>query len=137
MSRFISILVGKEEVPPVQTRASGVLHLRVNQNQTLLRYKLRLSNINKLTRAHLHLAPRGINGPIVAILFNTTTSGISTPLGIITGTIRSTDLTGPLENSTIAELVNQIRQGNIYTNAHNERFPNGVIRGQVRSSISQ
>ncbi|SDX39540.1 CHRD domain-containing protein [Marininema mesophilum] len=135
MSRFTANLVGREEVPPVKTKTTGVLNLKVNQSETLICYRLRVFNIKKLTQAHLHLAPRGENGPVVAFLFGPTTPGISTPEGTITGTIRSADLVGPLKNKTIADLITQIRQGNIYANVHNERFPNGVIRGQVRRLI--
>ncbi|GGE07385.1 CHRD domain-containing protein [Marinithermofilum abyssi] len=134
MRKFVAVLSGQEEVPPVRTRAFGILKLKVNKKQTQLRYRLTVFNLRKFTQAHLHLAPRGVNGPIVAFLFGLTVPGISVNRGRVTGTIKNGDLIGPLQGMTIANLVRQIRRGNIYVNAHTEQNPDGEIRGQVRKA---
>ncbi|MFC4077783.1 CHRD domain-containing protein [Salinithrix halophila] len=132
MREFFAVLSGKEEVPPVQTGAFGFLQLKGNESHTQLWYRLKVFHLRKFTQAHLHLAPRGENGPIVAFLFGRTVPGISVTKGRVTGTIQSGDLVGPLQGMTITDLVRQIRQGNIYGNAHTEQNPSGEIRGQVR-----
>ncbi|GGE29119.1 CHRD domain-containing protein [Marinithermofilum abyssi] len=132
MRRFRAVLRGSEEVPPVRTNASGTANFVLSRNGRRLSYVLRVNNIRRFTQAHIHLGARGVNGPVVAFLFGLTTPGISVDRGVVRGTIRANDLVGPLQGRTLAVLVQQMRRGNTYVNAHTEQNPDGEIRGQIR-----
>ncbi|MCR8845005.1 CHRD domain-containing protein [Paenibacillus sp. SC116] len=128
---FKAVLRGRNEVPPVKTKASGIAVLKVINNGTQIRFRLAVRNISKVLQAHIHLGRKGANGPIVAFLFGTTKFPISVKKGFVTGVLTSNDLVGPLAGRTIADLVSEIRSGNAYVNVHTVKHPNGEIRGQL------
>jgi hypothetical protein len=131
-SIFHAILEGEEEVPPVDSDAKGAAVFRTSNDETELNYKLVVANIEDVTAAHIHLAPRGENGPIVAFLFDPEepTEGITNGV-LAEGTITSADLVGPLERSTLSELIDEMEAGNTYVNVHTVEHPSGEIRGQI------
>ncbi len=131
-SIFHAILEGEEEVPPVDSDAKGAAVFRTSNDETELNYKLVVANIEDVTAAHIHLAPRGENGPIVAFLFDPEepTEGITNGV-LAEGTITSADLVGPLEGATLSELIDEIEAGNTYVNVHTVEHPSGEIRGQI------
>jgi hypothetical protein len=129
--QFFSVLRGKNEVPPVKTRATGFLGLASNPFQTKLYYSLRINNIQKATVAHLHLGTAGENGPVVAFLFGPVKPGISLTQGLVTGTLTRYELTGPLKGQTIRDLIRLMEEEKIYVNVHTQQKPDGEIRGQV------
>lgn len=138
IATFRARLRGRNEVPPVRTNASGTAVVtevvrRVSGRRRLrLRFRLRLFDIRRVTQAHIHLGRPGENGPVVAFLFGPNRRGVTFINGIITGTLRDSDLVGPLRGSTIRRLVREIERGNAYVNVHTRRFPDGEIRGQLR-----
>jgi hypothetical protein len=62
--RFAVKLTGAQEVPPVSTTAEGNARFTKVSN-TKMTYTLMASNINEVSAAHIHLAPRGEDGPVV------------------------------------------------------------------------
>jgi hypothetical protein len=131
-SIFHAILEGEEEVPPVDSDAKGAAVFRTSNDGTELNYKLVVANIEDVTAAHIHLAPRGENGDIVAFLFNPETPTDGREFEILAeGTITSEDLVGPLEGSTLSELIDEMEAGNTYVNVHTVEHPSGEIRGQI------
>jgi len=87
-----------------------------------------------VTGTHIHSGKQGENGPVEAGLFNPSMSG--PPTGAIngqlkTGTITSSNLTGPLAGQQISALVNMIRSGGAYVNVHTIQNQNGEVRGQI------
>lgn len=132
-THIIAILIGAKEVPSVETRALGFAHFQLNsENNAILDYKLMLTNIKEVTQAHLHLAPRRENGPIVAFLLDFRALPISIVTGILKGSIDASDLVGPLAGMTLDDLIREMEMGNIYVNVHTTAHPIGEIRGQVR-----
>ncbi|TVX88120.1 CHRD domain-containing protein [Paenibacillus agilis] len=129
---FKAVLRGRNEVPPVKTKAAGIAVLKVINNGTQIRFKLAVRNISKVLQAHIHLGRKGATGPIVAFLFGTTKFPISVKKGFVTGVLTSNDLVGPLAGRTIADLVAEIRSGNAYVDVSTLKHPNGEIRGQLR-----
>lgn len=129
-------LSGAEEVPAVDTRATGQAIFKLSADGTELHYKLIVANIEDVMMAHIHLAPAGENGDVVVWLYP---DGPPPQLiegrfqGVLaTGTITDADLVGPLVGATMADLIEEIESGNTYVNVHTEANPGGEVRGQIR-----
>lgn len=139
-----TFLSGAEEVPVRETKAKGLLTLKFSHDRQSIHYALVVSRIDNVLQAHLHLGPRGENGPIVAWLYPDAPPAVWLPgrtEGLLSyGSI--TQLYGPMEGRTIEELWAEIKAGNVYVNVHTNDmegetntgpgdFPGGEIRGQV------
>lgn len=113
-------LTGAAEVSPGDPDGSGSASLTLNSGQEEICFELAWSNIAAPTRAHIHRAPAGQNGPIVVFFFDTV---IANPI--------------PVTNSGCVDVprdvVKEIRQNpdGFYVNIHNAEFPGGAIRGQL------
>jgi hypothetical protein len=144
--QFRALLTGDNEVPPVDTQATGRIKLIANPQQTALDYQISLSDLNGVvTGAHIHKGSAGTNGPVIAnlntgnafagALASTSGSGgsgsTSTSVG---GTITSADLKGPLAGKQVTDLIRLIEDGKAYVNVHTHQNSNGEIRGQLKSS---
>ncbi|WP_090689447.1 CHRD domain-containing protein [Bacillus sp. 166amftsu] len=129
---FIAKLGGREEVPSVCTNAFGIAQFRINDDFTILPFKLVVHDIERVTAAHIHLGEGVENGPVVVFLFGPVTRGISVDRGVVTGTITASDLVGPLQGISLLDLVRKMGAGNTYVNVHTEKHPNGEIRGQIK-----
>jgi hypothetical protein len=131
---FHAHLSGAEEVPPVDTQATGQAIFQLRSDG--LHYKLIVANIENVTMAHIHLAPAGANGPVVAWLYPDGPPPELIPGrfdGVLAeGVITNNDLVGPLANKNLDDLLDAIRAGNTYVNVHTSQFPPGEIRGQIR-----
>jgi hypothetical protein len=132
----VAHLSGGEEVPPVDTRATGQAVFRLSRDGESLAYRLIVANIENVTMAHIHLAPAGVNGPVVAWLYpdgppaqlvEGRSSGV-----LATGTITADDLVGPLAGASLDDLLDAMRAGNTYVNVHTSQHPPGEVRGQIR-----
>ena len=128
---YSATLSGAEEVPMVDTDASGRATFQAIKNGTLLNYQLRVKDIEGVTQAHIHLGAPGTNGGVVAFLFGFDAEGMSGNGKLATGKITDADLIGALSGMTIADLITQIEAGNAYVNVHTFANPGGEIRGQV------
>src|SRR5882724_11691860 len=62
-------LSGAEEVPPVNTQASGINRIAVIGDKTVTG-SVEVRNLDA-TAAHIHLAPKGQNGPVIISLVKT------------------------------------------------------------------
>lgn len=129
---FFANLNGSEEVPPVDTRANGLIKFKVSSDGRRIGYKLTVNNLANFTQAHIHLGHRGTNGPVVAFLFGPVDPGISVNKGVVEGVITANDLVGPLERASIIDLLRLMRTGRAYVNAHTAQHPDGEIRGQIK-----
>jgi hypothetical protein len=128
-------LSGANEVPAAMTSAQGQAIFQLNRAGDELSYRLIASNIENVTMAHIHLAPAGSNGPVVAWLYP---SGPPAQLipgrhnGVLaTGVIRAENLVGLLAGQSLSALVAEIEAGNAYVNVHTSQYPGGEIRGQI------
>ncbi|MGH7320750.1 MAG: CHRD domain-containing protein [Candidatus Rokuibacteriota bacterium] len=145
---FGTPLSGAEEVPARPTKARGSAIFQLNAAGDTLTYQLIVANIENVFMAHIHREAVGANGPIVVWLYPST-APVAGPVGggridgvIAEGTITAADLVGPLVGMPLSALLNAIRSGNAYVNAHTNDglaptntgpgdFPGGEIRGQV------
>jgi len=143
---FSAVLTGDNEVPPVNTDATGKIKLFANPQQSTLDYQLSISDLNGVvTGAHIHKGSIGINGPVVATLktgntfagasaSTSGTDGGGSTSTSVSGTITSADLKGPLAGKQITDLIRLIEDGKAYVNVHTDQNSNGKIRGQLKSS---
>lgn len=129
-------LRGDEEVPPVETEATGEIEVAFTKSGDEARFELEIENGLNLTQAHLHCAPDGQNGPVVVTLFEDQSGKDLVDGVLVTGTITAADIEGTGEDceaavNNIADLQDAIDNGLIYVNVHSERYPAGEIRGQL------
>lgn len=126
---------GAAEVPANDSRAQGVALLRLSADGSALHYRLIVANIENVLMAHIHLAPAGANGAVVAWLYPSAPPPSLIPgrtQGTLAeGTITAASLVGPLAGASLADLVAAIESGGAYVNVHTSQFPGGEIRGQL------
>jgi CHRD domain len=130
---FDARLTGASEVPPVQTNASGFadLDVEMEDGQRVVDYHLYVSNIDRVTQAHIHQGNSSENGPIIVPLFNA-----SAPTGPVTGQLAEGHITpanfvGPIQGMQLDDLIALMQNGTAYVNVHTEQNPQGEIRGTV------
>ena len=128
---FRAHLSGGEEVPPVTTKATGQAVFQLNPSGTALRFRLIVANIDDVVAAHIHCAPKGVNGPVGVTLFS---GGPSSANGILArGTITAPDAFGNFCGwADLGAVVAAMQSGNTYVNVHTLVNLPGEIRGQVR-----
>lgn len=119
---FTAKLAGNNEVPPINTQATGMAQFQLSPDGKELNYDLSATSLNGFMMAHIHQGKAGENGqPITA------------PLSMGKGKIASSDLQGPLAGKQISDLVNIMKNGGTYVNVHTQQNQNGEIRGQIMS----
>lgn len=134
---FFAKLRGSEEVPPVRTDAFGLTKFKVSRDERKIGFRLTVNNLSNFTQAHIHKGERGVNGPVVVFLFGPVDPDISVNKGIVEGIITAEDLVGPLEGRPLSELIDLMREGKAYVNAHTAQNPEGEIRGQIKPFRSE
>jgi hypothetical protein len=132
---FRAHLNSAAEVPPADTRAQGQAVFQLSKDGTELSYKLIVANIENVTMAHIHLAPAGVNGPVVAWLYPSAPPAQLIPGRsngpLAEGTITAANLVGPLAGQSLDALITALEEGNAYVNVHTSQFPGGEVRGQI------
>ena len=106
-------LTGYEESPPVTTTATGSGTVTINADMTVS-VNITTSGI-MATAAHIHIAPRGQNGPVIVPF---TKSGDNSWTA------------APGAKLTQAQY-EAYRAGGLYVNVHSEANRGGEIRGQI------
>jgi hypothetical protein len=111
-------LTGAEQVPPVQTPASGAADLTYDPATRVVTWSVTYSGLSgPATMAHFHgPAAAGKNGP-VTIWLSKKGEPVASP---ITG-----------EATLTPEQAQQFTAGDWYINVHTQANPGGEIRGQV------
>ncbi len=133
---FAANLSGAEEVPPVNTIASGEAEFELNRNETALHFRIEVEDITNVFMGHIHMGPRGVNGPVVVWLFPRAANLVGprySGSAEFSGTITAADLVGPLASKTIKDLADLLRRGGAYANVHTNAHPAGEARGQIFS----
>jgi hypothetical protein len=126
-------LTGDEEVPPVQTDATGVIEI-ISMGANSIAYSVNATNIEDATAGHVHLGKEGKNGPVVITLFK-----YDSPTNQVAenGTITADRLEGLMTGKQISDLATAGANGTLYINIHTEQHPNGEIRGQGENPTTQ
>jgi len=107
-------LAGSEEVPPVQSAASGKGTITVNDDKTVSGSVM--TKGVKGTMAHIHEAAPGENGGVIIPLTKKGDNEWVVPAGA-----KLTD-----------EQYNAYKAGRLYVNVHSEAHKGGEIRGQLK-----
>ncbi len=132
-------LTGDQEAPvPVETNATGQAIFKLSKDGTELHYKLIVANIENVHMAHIHMAPVGVSGGVVAWLYPDGPPPVMIPgrfSGVLAeGTLTTEDLVGALADYTLADLVEKMLAGETYVNVHTMQYPGGEIRGQIEGN---
>ena len=123
--QFTAVLLGANEVPPVETEASGTIFATLKCRT--LQLSGQFSNLSAPlfpvggTPVHLHLGFADTNGPVV---FPLVVVADEDQLG---GVLVAADNTFQLT----CEQVNVLKAGGYYVNVHSENFELGEIRGNL------
>jgi len=118
---FTAALSGSNEVPAVDSKASGTATVTLDGNK--LTFKLEVSNLDNATMAHIHGAESGKNG------------GVLLPLYAGEG---SAGFSGVLAQGTVTvgdNVLEAIRSGDAYVNVHTKAHPGGELRGQLKPAM--
>jgi CHRD domain len=112
-------LKGKEEVPgPGDPNGKGEAQLETKIAKSKLCYLVEYEDIETATAAHVHKAPKGEDGKIVIPLFEEQTDS------------PAEDCIKVEKERTLKKMVKN--PADFYVNVHNEEFPDGAIRGQLK-----
>lgn len=123
-------LSGENEVPPVQSSATGLAEFTPPVNDSI-KYRINITGISGATGAHIHSGQAGENGEVVAdLLTSMKVNDVSYGM-TIRGNLSDSSLKGPMEGKTLEDLVVAMDSGQTYVNIHTTQHPDGEIRGQV------
>lgn len=140
-------LTGYEEIPTLSTPANGEFKAKIGQSQ--IDWTLTYSDADSaVQQAHIHLAPKGVNGPITVFLCTNLGNGPagSQPCpaapGTVSGTIQAADVSPNiaatagaraqgLDTGEYDEFLEALRAGVLYVNVHTVTRGGGEIRGQI------
>ena len=136
---FRAHLSGDQEVPAVETKATGQAIFKLSKDGTQLYYKVLVANIENVLMAHIHIAPSGENGPVAVWLYPSGPPPMLIPGrtdGILTqGIITEDDLVGELAGTDLENLIELMVSGKTYVNVHTSLFRGGEIRGQIEVNV--
>ncbi|MBK0403768.1 CHRD domain-containing protein [Adhaeribacter sp. BT258] len=122
---YTLVMNGKQEVPPVNTPASGSGLVSIDRDQTNAHYMMVWSGLSgPATAAHFHLGKFGVAGPVI---FNLTPSFNNTTNPTAAAGYWHAGSTPPFTTRNSV----QFRSDSMYVNVHTAANPSGEIRGQV------
>lgn len=112
-------LSGAKEVPPADPDGTGTAEFKLKKKKKVC-YDISFQGIEAPFVAHIHPGKAGVNGPPLITLFESTTSTFTSP-----------------QKACVDAKKKQIKKiakkpKNYYVNIHNEEFPGGAIRGQLK-----
>jgi hypothetical protein len=126
---YVANLEGSQEVPPVASAGSGRAVLLVSRNGDRADISVTLTGIDPgvVTGAHIHRAPRGVNGSVIFNLWipEARFGTFQAPFG------RSWSSSVSDPQALTAENLADLRAGRLYVNVHTRANQRGEIRGQL------
>lgn len=132
---FEAFLNGANEVPPVSVSSTG--RATFDPEGGGMRYSISVFGMTStVTAAHIHgPAGPGVNAGIIVTLF----SGSAAPPvngQLVQGTFDESSI-NPASGVTWSQLRDFMGNGGVYVNVHTTAFPDGEVRGQVRSRAEE
>lgn len=138
-SFFVAALLGRNQVPPVETEATGLAMFALSDES--IDYALAVSDIENMLMTHIHVGGPDENGPIAVWLDPSVEArepelreGVTNGI-VAQGTITPENFVGPLEGESLDALVEMMQAGAVYVNTHTEQNQPGEIRGQTRTVL--
>ena len=134
---FEAELSGAQEVPPVDTRVKGEANFEVDEYYTAIEYSVKVKTRGEVVGllgaagAHIHCAPAGQNGPVVAFLAGVVNGGLDGTVKF-RATLTGNNIINDACGASIADLVNSMSSGLTYVNVHSLANPSGEVRGQIQ-----
>lgn len=137
-AQFQAALAGaKVGSAPASTRARGLALFNFKRDFSRMSFRLKLRKADGLASTHLHCAPAGVAGPVIADLLGGVGGGWRGNLNL-TATLTSVNLDQAAECAAaignLADLANAMAKGQIYVNIPSAAYPDGEIRGQIEST---
>jgi hypothetical protein len=115
-------LLGSNEVPnPGDPDGSGRAKVRINDTKGTVCFKLSWEGIAAPSAAHIHEGAKGVPGDIVVTFFQ---GPLPETIDGVNGCVEN------LDSDLLDEIQKKPRQ--YYVNVHNEEFPAGALRGQLK-----
>jgi hypothetical protein len=130
---FKTRLSGEQEVPPVTDQGTtGKFEIQFNRDFTEGDYTLRVNSGVRVTQAHLHCAPAGVNGPVIIFLAGFHDRGWDVDgKWVSDATVTNANIVNTACGATLREIAQSAARGNVYANVHSVAKPLGVARGQL------
>lgn len=128
-------LSGQDEVPAVETSATGEAEFTIPANDTM-KFRVNVTGITNASAAHIHMGKAGENGDVIVDLLNAPESkGKDTAYGtIFRGNLSDSSLKGPMQGKTLDDLTAAMESGDTYVNVHTAEHKDGEIRGQLSNT---
>lgn len=130
-AEFKAELSGANEVPPVESDASG--EAKFETDGSTLAYELEFEDATDMLAeagAHIHCGSADENGPVVVFLAGVIPGGVDGDAEV-KATLSDANIVNDACGATISELVDSMRAGEAYVNVHSAANPGGEIRGQI------
>ena len=108
-------MTGAEEVPPVNTSASGSGTITIGEDRSVSG-SFKLQNAAQILVAHMHVGPAGQTGPVIIPFQKTADNEWVVPPGA-----KLTD-----------SQYQSYKAGGLYVNFHSAKYKGGEIRSQLR-----
>jgi hypothetical protein len=113
---FKATLTGAAEIPgPGDSDGRGQFEATIDENQGTICYSASIQNVSKMTDMHIHRAPAGQEGAVVATLIAPGNTDIDACVSIAKDVAKRI-LANP---------------ANYYVNVHTTEFAKGAVRGQL------
>lgn len=125
---FQAPMSGGEEVPEVETQATGVAKFKVREAG--LAFKVNVANIENVFAAHIHCGAAGTNGPVGVTLFMGEPASVNGTLA--EGVITEPDPGNLCRWVDLDDVLAAVENGETYANVHTTANPGGEIRGQIK-----
>ncbi len=146
---FIANLSEAQTVPLQDSKGEGIAWFYLNENQTRLRYEVKLNGLNiegvnirgkgkkdRVFGVHIHMAPRGMAGPIVFAFFGLPFEEDNDmridPIVPTIGGVWDNGDEG-LISRPLSEMLEALCAGQLYVNVHTDNHPSGALRGQIKA----
>lgn len=124
---FVAPMDGDQMVGPVDTNSHGLAKFQLN-DEGQIEYQILVSDIPDFTSAKIHHGTSDVNGAVMVHLFDSPPTHVHGLIG--QGTITDGDVSlGDID--TVAELLEQMENGEAYVVIRTEIYPAGIIRGQI------
>jgi CHRD domain len=128
---MVANLTGGEENPAILTGAVGTATVDLDTAAREIAVNLRLFNIPAGTTAgHIHIAPRGVNGPVVVDfpIPAGRTGDLTLSFRVGAAQFRARPEIGI---NTMDDVIQSVVGGSGYVNIHTSTNPGGEMRGQI------